>query len=912
MNEEESFNSISQKLIRSSIEVSKQRVRILNLAELYNKDPAKFFYYIEKTITTKSDNKSDYFFAIGVLLNNNSYNELAVTSWEYAAKDYAKYGEKDQELTCYSYIGGIYYNLKDYANAIKFNLRASEIAKEVKDKSTEIKLKEAKCYSNIGNAFYALEEYPKAIEYYKQELEIAEELKDEEEKRYSYKGLGNAFDALGDYSQAIEYYEKASIISKKDGDRASEAMYYGSIGDIYNRLGDFNNALQYLLKELKIAKEINNKEEELACYVSLSNTYFDFISSLPENIGHYPYINLSEETIQKTFEYHKKALILAEKVGDEKKKSICHANLGRIFLFIYGDIPKAIQYYEKELAIRKKIKDRRGESKCYGNLGIAHGIMKDFPKAIQFNKKSLEIAEEIHDIDIQRITNLDLGRIYYQDSKLEIAYGYLNRSIELTEIMGEHLLEEYHKINFYGRTPAFLAYEDMILVCLNMKTKEKLQEAYQYLERSKSKAFIDLMSKSNIKPTKIEDTRMNELYQKEQELLMKKNDLNFRIDELNKIYDKMLDIDPEYVSLRRPQHLELNQLQDFIKERYNTSSILVEYFLTFEKLYIFLVTKDNLYIELVTELNSNTIQDYVDNYEKEVVNYPSVIERGEHITNNWLYGLSKYLIEPIIPYLQQENIDLICFVPHGIIHKLPLHALLLDIQQQEQEKQSQKPLIEKYKVVYSSSASLLQFHKSKRDKIQTCKAFGVAHNEFERSFEVEAERVAKHFGTEAKLGVTRQEIIDTHFTEDVLHFSCHGYFYPDDPLASGLVLKNEEFLTARDIFANNLKIDSQLVTLSACETGVSENRKGDELIGLARSFLYSGAQSLVMSLWKVNVQAALEIMEEFYNNLKNGEDKARALQNAQLKIRDEWKEKWGESYTHPFWWTPFVLVGDWR
>jgi CHAT domain-containing protein len=237
--------------------------------------------------------------------------------------------------------------------------------------------------------------------------------------------------------------------------------------------------------------------------------------------------------------------------------------------------------------------------------------------------------------------------------------------------------------------------------------------------------------------------------------------------------------------------------------------------------------------------------------------------------------------------------------------------LLLDAQQQ---KQTQTPLIEKYKVVYSSSASLLQFHKPKKDKIQTCKAFGVALNEYEHEFELEAKRVATLFETVPKLDVTRQEIIDTRFTEDILHFSCHGYFYPDDPLASGLVLKNEEYLTARDIFANNLKIDSQLVTLSACETGVSENRKGDELIGLARSFLYSGAQSLVMSLWKVNAQAALEIMEEFYNNIKNSEDshdKASALQKAQLTIKNKWKEN-GRTYDHPFIWAPFVLVGDWR
>lgn len=140
----------------------------------------------------------------------------------------------------------------------------------------------------------------------------------------------------------------------------------------------------------------------------------------------------------------------------------------------------------------------------------------------------------------------------------------------------------------------------------------------------------------------------------------------------------------------------------------------------------------------------------------------------------------------------------------------------------------------------------------------------------------------------AKLDITKQEVLQN-LNSDILHFSCHGYFDAEDPFASGIVLKDEQTLTAREIFSYQIK--AGLVTLSACETGISENRPGDELIGLTRSLLYAGAQSVVVSLWSASAVAAELTMVEFYSNLIKGDDKARALRKAQLKIRKELKGK---------------------
>ncbi len=135
---------------------------------------------------------------------------------------------------------------------------------------------------------------------------------------------------------------------------------------------------------------------------------------------------------------------------------------------------------------------------------------------------------------------------------------------------------------------------------------------------------------------------------------------------------------------------------------------------------------------------------------------------------------------------------------------------------------------------------------------------------------------------------------------DVLHLACHGEFRPDNPLFSSLRL-GDGWLTVRDAYA--LDFGGGLVTLSACETGVSAIAPGDELIGLVRGFLSTGAPTLLLSLWTVDDEATAELMHDFYAHLHAGQRPAAALRAAQLRQL--------EKQPHPFFWSPFVLVGRW-
>jgi CHAT domain-containing protein len=132
----------------------------------------------------------------------------------------------------------------------------------------------------------------------------------------------------------------------------------------------------------------------------------------------------------------------------------------------------------------------------------------------------------------------------------------------------------------------------------------------------------------------------------------------------------------------------------------------------------------------------------------------------------------------------------------------------------------------------------------------------------------------------------------------VLHLACHGMFRVDNPMFSALKLY-DGWLAASDVI--RFDFAGALVTLSACESGRNEVFAGDELMGLTRAFLGAGATTLVASLWLVQDQTTAELMEMWYEQLRKGVGRAAALRNAQLALKESW--------SHPYYWAPFVLIG---
>ncbi|MDQ3746767.1 MAG: CHAT domain-containing protein, partial [Acidobacteriota bacterium] len=232
-------------------------------------------------------------------------------------------------------------------------------------------------------------------------------------------------------------------------------------------------------------------------------------------------------------------------------------------------------------------------------------------------------------------------------------------------------------------------------------------------------------------------------------------------------------------------------------------------------------------------------------------------------------------------------------VPHRALHYVPFHALY----------DGEAYVVERREVSYAPSAGVLcRCLERPRGAFERALLAGVADEQTPRVRE-EIRALAPLFAESEVLldeGATLEALRACAPRADVLHLACHGQFRPDSPLFSSLRL-GDGWLTVRDAYT--LDVNAGLVTLSACETGVSAVAPGDELIGLVRGFFYAGAPTLVLSLWTVDDEATAELMTDFYTSLRAGSRPAAALRAAQLR---QMRQR-----PHPFFWSPFILTGRW-
>jgi CHAT domain-containing protein len=145
---------------------------------------------------------------------------------------------------------------------------------------------------------------------------------------------------------------------------------------------------------------------------------------------------------------------------------------------------------------------------------------------------------------------------------------------------------------------------------------------------------------------------------------------------------------------------------------------------------------------------------------------------------------------------------------------------------------------------------------------------------------------------------TEDRLLEYGATSTFIHIASHGYFRPDSPMFSAIRLA-DSYLTLYDLYRMNLP--AEFLTLSGCVTGLNVVDEGDELIGLTRGLLYSGTQSLLLSLWDVDDKSTSEFMKIFYEGSSPALPNADVLRSAVLQVR--------ERYPHPYQWAAFKLTG---
>lgn len=490
--------------------------------------------------------------------------------------------------------------------------------------------------------------------------------------------------------------------------------------------------------------------------------------------------------------------------------------------------------------------------------------------------------------DLYWVALFERGRIAETEKQFDLAATHYRQAVDIVELQRSSINTESSKIGFVGDKQSLYARLIGILVA-----QGKLAEAFDYVERSKSRALVDMLSVK--KSFSIEGADA----EKTQRLLQKIDALDLSTPVSDVVADpsavgvrnlvvarnELRTTAPEFSSLVTVSSVPLEELKSLLGE----DEQLLEYYYQGSELYVFVFGRNGLQ---ALKLAGAGLADEVGKLRDEL---------EERNSSRWQASaklLYARLWKPVAGLLTARNIIV---VGHGALHYLPFAAL---------QDTDGNFLIDRHSLRHLPSAGVLKYlRRPWQGKALQLLILGnpdLGDPNLDLQFaEDEAKSIAGLYPGSRLL--VRKEASEVGFRKVAagfsrLHFATHGKFHPEDPLGSGLYLTksadNDGILTAGELYS--MSLDTDLVTLSACETGLGKIASGDDVVGLTRGFLYAGSRSIVASLWSVDDHATATLMQAFYGNL-GAMNKREALRQAQIKAR--------QSFPHPFFWAAFQIIG---
>ncbi len=484
----------------------------------------------------------------------------------------------------------------------------------------------------------------------------------------------------------------------------------------------------------------------------------------------------------------------------------------------------------------------------------------------------------------------DRAKIYQTEGNVNTSIEYYKKSIDVIESQRSTINTEAAKIGFVGDKQR--VYHDLINALFS---SGRYSEAFEYVERSKSRALVDLLASKKDFAVKNENR---------QELASALNEIA-NIESANKTLDSTQSVEkisqrttrsieirgtltaaaPELASLVTVTAVSARDIQKILP----ANETLVEYYSQGDDIFVFILTKSDV---KAVRINAKGIFEMIADFRKALQDPQS---------NQYLelsQTLYVKLVKPVEKFMEGRNIVL---VPHGALHYLPFNAL----------HDGNAYFIERFSIRILPSASVIKYLQAKKSaKPAGILVFGnpdLGDPGLDLAY-AQNEAIAVAGTRPLSKVLLRKEATETAFKKyesrfSFIHFATHGQFNADAPLKSAILLARDAdsdgMLTVDKLYS--MRLDADLVTLSACETGLGKVANGDDVVGLTRGFLYAGSSSIVASLWKVDDLATADLMTRFYGEIQKT-DKREALRTAQLETK--------KKYPHPYYWASFQLTGN--
>ncbi len=852
--------------------------------------------------------------------------QSALNKYEEALRNFRAIGDLYRGTLTIYYMGRIFMDLGYYQKALDNFFQTLPFIRLVK-----YVFGEAEVLNDIGWVYYLLGETQKALDYYEQALPLRDVAGDVNGRAATLNNIGVVYSSLGEKKKALDYYKQSLPLLRSIRDRINEGNTLGNIGRVYFSLGEKKKALEYHEQALLLQRAEENHRGEANMLAEIGTVY----DSLGDK--------------KKALDYFTQALSLSRTVGDRDSEATTLNNIGSIY-DESGEKQKAYDYYSQALALYRAIESRNGEAGTLFNLAVSERDTNNFTESLKNIETSLVIVESLR---------TKIGRQTLRSSYFATVQKYHELYIHvLMQLHKQKPSEGYDAKAFQAseraRARGLIELLTEASTDIRQGVDEKLLETERNLRQrisARTDARIRLL---NSKHTQEQEDKINK-------------EIKELTDEYEKIEAQIRTTSPRYAALAQPQPLTLTDIQKKVLDRDTIlleyalgAERSYLWVVTQEAIYSYELPKREtindvaraFYKSISTLPTATTKKEYATSAQtlSDILLKPAV----NHLQNN-----KRLLIvgDGVLQYIPFAALPSSMFNVQSSKSKSGRHRT----------SDSGQPLIAEHEIICLPSASTLAVLRDEKNiRPKNAKEIIVVADPVFESSDLRLKSETKNDSSTVtnkdralqsflrtlnnetttvesaqpipRLSFTRREALviaalvpkeqskiyldfDANYVNatnaDVgqyrfIHFATHGLLNSERPELTGIlfsmidenrIAKSQSLLRLGEVY--NLKLPVEMVVLSACQTALGKDVRGEGLVGLTRGFMYAGSPRVVASLWRIEDAATAQLMKEFYKGIfADRLPPAKALQKAQLAMI--------KNGYMPFYWAAFTIQGEWK
>jgi CHAT domain-containing protein/Tfp pilus assembly protein PilF len=897
---------------------------------------------------------------IGIVYYSANEQQKALDYFTQALRLVRVVGNHSGEAITLHHIGLVYYALGEYQKAIDYYQQALTLRRSIKDSKGE-----AEMLNSIGVVHLILGEIDLALEYYTQALSLRRATKDIKGEAETLSDIGLVYHTKGEWQRAFDYYIQALPLRRATGDRDGEAATLNDIGGIYDDLGEKLKGIDYYEQSLDLYRAVKNHDGEAKVLNNIGGCYNDlgeyqkalsyFTQALPlylagnfidrsmtlNNIG-LAYYALGEP--QKALDYYAQALALTRDDEDRGHVARTFTNIGKAY-YSLGEYQKALDYFTQALPVSHSVGDRDAEAKELDNLMQAYRALNNCRLAIFYGKQAVNVYQQLRsnvkglDKSVQKTYLRTVERTYRDLAELLIIQG---RFAEAQQVLGAFKDQQYFDFDQAQiKTPIPLT-----------RTLRETEFENRYEKISDTLGAIgeqvfELKRKFNIHQPTEEEAR--QLKHFEAQLKSASDAFSALAKQVEDAFSKPIDEKDRVVEI--PSIIEMESVLQQLDQATGQRIVVVYTLVGQEQFHALVVTADG-----ITSVTKPIKSDELNNKARQLWALLQSADYDPTGLSNELYKAIFKPVEDILP----KNTHTIIWSLDGNLRYLPMAALydgkhyLVErfnhvVFTRADRERLTRPVShawtgygfsasEAHKV--ESYGSIIEFGRLEfgNDEMQIFRTKSFPTGLINGDVFAEAQ-----FNRASLLAALKQR-------RPLVHISSHFRFQPGDEAGSFLLLGDGNIMTLAEMKDwTSLFQGVELLTLSACDTAAQRpDATGREIDAFAELAQRLGAASVLASLWSVRDRSTALLMKGFYRNREGGKQtKAEALRNAQLdllygniqkapayanqgneavrhagspeeaiviekKYLIPFKIDQNKPFAHPYYWSPFVLFGNWR